>query len=117
MSRPKMLPGTRPSKEMLSTRIPAHLYDRTRAYAISSRFTIEEITTAALDAYLDAQAPETKARYQPEPEPAAPVLPTAARTDDARIDRLEQMLETLLKHQATPAPAADHAPAKARRKA
>lgn len=114
MSRPKMMPGTRPSKEMLSTRIPSHLYDRTRAFAISSRFTIEEITTAALDAYLDAQAPETKARYQPAPEPAPAPAPAAA---DDRIDRLEHMLETLLRQQQPAAAVPGRAHAKAARKA
>lgn len=106
MSRPKMLPGTRPLKEMLSTRIASHVYDRMRAFAISSRYTIEEITTAAIEAYLDAQAPDTRAKFPPPKEPRA--VATGPSTDTARIDALESKLDRLLdvlgKQQ--PAPAA-----------
>ena len=87
MPKAKMLPGTRPSKEMLSTRVPPHLNERMQAFKASSRYTIEEIVAEAVTDFLDAKAPETKARYV-EPVPVTPA--------DRRMDALESKLDEVL---------------------
>lgn len=97
MARTRMRPGTRFAKEMLATRIPTHIYDRTRAYAVSSRFTIEEITASALERYLDEVAPQTKAKFTPE------VMPGPAGAIDLTQlppEQIEQLRELLLGPQA-----------------
>jgi hypothetical protein len=96
MSRPTMRPGTRPSKEMLSTRIPSPLYDRVREYAIRSRYTIEEITTKGLEMLLDAEAPDLRAKFPAEPEIAPGTTGNPATDADARIDALEAKLDRVL---------------------
>lgn len=98
MSRPTMRPGTRPSKEMLSTRIPSHVYDRVREYAIRSRYTIEEIVTEGLVRLIDAEAPDLGSRIPaPAPEPAMqPTASTPASDAAARIDALEAKLDRVL---------------------
>jgi hypothetical protein len=70
------------SRVMLSVRVPEYLAHRLKTYAAVSRTPVQELVETAVTEYMDRVDPAGKLKRPPQPE-----------SSDARLDRLEGMLE------------------------
>lgn len=99
---------TRPSRSMLSVRIPDHLIVRLKTWSLSSRIPVQELVETWLVEKLDevgARPAATPSR--PAPEPRTEEEDRVAHLED-KVDRLADAITRLVEHQAPVAPKRKH---------